>query len=80
MNSQKILQDNVLSLYAHTKLSLSELADRCGIGTTTLVGIMNGNHSTMLETLDRMADKLNVTTNDLITADYANNNWQEMMK
>ncbi|MGK4178842.1 helix-turn-helix domain-containing protein [Lapidilactobacillus dextrinicus] len=80
MNSQKILQDNVLSLYAHTKLSLSELADRCGIGATTLVGIMNGNHSTMLETLDRMADKLNVTTNDLITANYANNNWQEMMK
>lgn len=80
MNSQKILQDNVLSLYAHTKLSLSELADRCGIGATTLAGIMNGNHSTMLETLDRMADKLNVTTNDLITADYANNNWQEMMK
>lgn len=80
MNSQKILQDNVLSLYAHTKLSLSELAGRCGIGATTLVGIMNGNHSTMLETLDRMADKLNVTTNDLITTDYANNNWQEMMK
>ena len=80
MNSQKILQDNVLSLYAHTKLSLSELADRCGIAASTLVGIMNGNHSTMLETLDRMADKLNVTTNDLITADYANNNWQEMMK
>lgn len=80
MNSQNILQDNVLSLYAHTKLSLSELADRCGIGATTLVGIMNGNHSTMLETLDRMADKLNVTTNDLITADYVNNNWREMMK
>lgn len=80
MNSQKILQDNVLSLYAHTKLSLSELADRCGIGATTLVGITIGNHSTTLETLDRMAGKLNVTTNDLITADYANNNWQEMMK
>lgn len=80
MKSQKILQDNMLSLYTHAGLSLADLAERCGIGKTTLVGILNGNHSAMLETLDRMADKLNVTTNDLITADYANNNWQEMMK
>lgn len=80
MKSQKILQDNMLSLYTHAGLSLADLAERCGIGKTTLVGILNGNHSAMLETLDRIAISLKVSAIDLLTANYVSRNWQDLIK
>lgn len=80
MSSQQILQENMLSLYAYTGLNLVDLAEHCGIGTTTLVGIMNGKHSAMLDTLDKIAISLKVSAIDLLTANYVSRNWQDLIK
>lgn len=80
MNSQQALQDNLLSLYANSGFNIVDLAEHCGIGATTLVGIMNGKHSAMLNTLDKIAISLNVNATDLITAGYVGRNWQDLIK
>ena len=63
--TEKIIGQRIKELRTYQKLSLRNLADRCGLSANTISLIERGENSATISTLEKIAKGLNISIKDL---------------